>query len=251
MLSAATLLIASAGVAQKVALSVVECLGVSDCSTLRQGWIGGPNFRMLPVQTLDLRHPISAGLLMIFALSMAKTGFWAYGPLILKTMFGIDPLISGYILAGEALGVERGDMMVSSAPISAARMLIRTGCGTGRRRDRRIHRNGANRIAGRHGGLRAVGRPWIWSLLALDSCAASCIFPTRTSASSRRRRPQRCKGSASLWALRQQGSPRTCPVSPMAFPSKLPGRRILGFRRFHPCCGRRCPWSLAVHDDRR
>jgi len=30
---------------------------------------------------------------------MAKTGFWAYGPLILKTMFGIDPLISGYILA--------------------------------------------------------------------------------------------------------------------------------------------------------
>ena len=81
-------------------------------------------FRMLPVRTLDLRHPISAGLL-----SMAKTGFWAYGPLILKTMFGIDPLISGYILAGEALAWSAATMMISSAPISAARMLIRIGIG--------------------------------------------------------------------------------------------------------------------------
>ena len=40
---------------------------------------------------------------MVFALSAATTGFWAYGPLILKILFGTQPLISGYILAGEAV----------------------------------------------------------------------------------------------------------------------------------------------------
>ena len=129
MLSAATLLIASAGVAQIVALSVVECLAGVGLLYAAARLDRRSQFRMLPVQTLDLRHPISAGLLMIFALSMAKTGFWAYGPLILKTMFGIDPLISGYILAGEALAWSAATMMVASAPISAARMLIRTGIG--------------------------------------------------------------------------------------------------------------------------
>ena len=129
LLSAATLLIASAGVAQSVALSVVECLTGVGLLYVAARLDRRSQFRMLPVQTLDLRHPISAGLLMIFALSMAKTGFWAYGPLILKTMFGIDPLISGYILAGEALAWSAATMMVSSAPISAAKMLIRTGVG--------------------------------------------------------------------------------------------------------------------------
>ena len=100
LLSAATLLIASAGVAQSVALSVVECLTGVGLLYVAARLDRRSQFRMLPVQTLDLRHPISAGLLMIFALSTAKTGFWAYGPLILKTMFGIDPLISGYIMIG-------------------------------------------------------------------------------------------------------------------------------------------------------
>src|SRR5260370_31737166 len=129
MLSAATLLIASAGVAQTVSLSVVECLtGVGLLYVAARLDRRSP-FRMLPIQTLDLRHPISAGLLMIFALSMAKTGFWAYGPLILKTMFGIDPLISGYILAGEALALSAATMMVSSAPISTAKTMSRTDSG--------------------------------------------------------------------------------------------------------------------------
>jgi MFS family permease len=129
MLSAATLLIALAGVAQTISLAVVECLSGVGLLYVAARSDRRSHSRMLPQQTLDLRHPLGAGLLMIFALSMATTGFWAYGPLILKTMFGIDPLISGYILAGDALAWSAATLAVSSAPISAATILIRTGVG--------------------------------------------------------------------------------------------------------------------------
>jgi MFS family permease len=129
MLSAATLLIAFAGVAQNILLAVVECVAGVGLLTMAARMDRRSHSRMLPVQTLNLRHPIGAGLLTVFALSMAKTGFWAYGPLILKTMFGINPLISGYMLAGESLAWSLATVAVSNAPASAARMLIRVGVG--------------------------------------------------------------------------------------------------------------------------
>ena len=44
--------------------------------------------RLLPAGLLDIRQPLGAGLLTVFALSVATTGFWAYGPLLLATLFG-------------------------------------------------------------------------------------------------------------------------------------------------------------------
>jgi MFS family permease len=129
MLSAATLLIAFAGVAQNIPLAVAECLAGVGLLTMTARMDRRSPFRMLPIQTLDLRHPVGAGLLTVFALSMAKTGFWAYGPLILKTMFGIDPLISGYILAAESLAWSLATVAVSNVPGSAARILVRIGVG--------------------------------------------------------------------------------------------------------------------------
>jgi MFS family permease len=129
MLSTATLLIAFAGVAQNIPLAVAECLAGIALLIMAARMDRRSHFRMLPIQTLDLRHPVGPGLLTVFALSMAKTGFWAYGPLILKTMFGIDPLISGYILAAESLAWSLATMAVSNVPGSAGRLLIRIGVG--------------------------------------------------------------------------------------------------------------------------
>ena len=129
MLSAATLLVAFAGVAQNVALAALECLTGVGLLAMTARMDRRSQIPMLPGQTLDLRHPVGAGLLTVFALSMAKTGFWAYGPLILKTMFGIDPLISGYILAGESLAWSVATVAVSNVPASATRLLIRIGVG--------------------------------------------------------------------------------------------------------------------------
>jgi MFS family permease len=83
--------------------------------------------RMLPRQMLEPRHPLGAGLLMVFALSAATTGFWAYGPLILNILFGTRPLVTGYILAGEAVAWSVATLAVASATPAADRGLIRGG----------------------------------------------------------------------------------------------------------------------------
>ena len=63
----------------------------------------------------------------MFALSLGTTGFWAYGPLLLETLFKIAPLTSGYILAGEALAWSAATMAIAAAPLTAGRALVRAG----------------------------------------------------------------------------------------------------------------------------
>ena len=64
---------------------------------------------------------------MVFTLSVATTGFWAYGPLLVKILFGTQPLVTGYILAGEAVAWSVATMAVSSATPAADRWLVRAG----------------------------------------------------------------------------------------------------------------------------
>jgi MFS family permease len=127
LLSIATLLIAESSLAARLATSVAGCsLGVALLYVAAR-LDRGSQSRLFPVQLLDFRHPVGAGLLMVFALSLATTGFWAYGPLILKILFGTQPIISGYILAVEAVAWSLGTLAVSTAPVSADRWLIRLG----------------------------------------------------------------------------------------------------------------------------
>ena len=127
ILSAATLIIAEAGVAGGGIPSVVLCFTGLGLLYLAARLDQQSSERLLPGQTLDAHHPVGAGLLMVFALSLATTGFWAYGPLLLKIMFDTAPLASGYILAGEALSWSAGTIAVSNAPASATTLLIRLG----------------------------------------------------------------------------------------------------------------------------
>ena len=129
LLTAATLLIAQAGVISAAAPSALACLAGLLLLFAAARLDGRAGARLFPAGMLDLRQPLGSGLAMIFALSLATTGFWAYGPLILKIMFGIDPLVSGYILAGEALAWSCATLLVSTASPSAGRFLIRLGAG--------------------------------------------------------------------------------------------------------------------------
>ena len=85
---------------------------------------------MLPRETLAVGRPLGAGMLAVFALSVGTTGFWAYGPLLLDALFGIVPLVSGYLLASEALAWSAATMAIAALPISAGRLLIRVGTTT-------------------------------------------------------------------------------------------------------------------------
>ena len=127
VLIVASSLIAEAGVAGGRVLPILLCL--SGLTLLAfAGWADSRSTdRLLPSQALAVRHPIGAGLLTVFALSISSTGFWAYGPLLLKVLFGTKPLISGYILAGEALAWSVATVMVAGLPASAGTRLIRCG----------------------------------------------------------------------------------------------------------------------------
>jgi MFS family permease len=127
LLSAATLLIAEAGAAAELAASAacgVAGLGLlygAACADRRS------RHRLLPDQLFEIRRPLGAGLLAVFALSAATTGFWAYGPLLLNVVFGIDPLIAGYILAVEAIAWTLGTVAISGVPTTKDRPVIRLG----------------------------------------------------------------------------------------------------------------------------
>jgi MFS family permease len=131
-LSAATLLFAEAGALSAptpagAAVSIIGCLlGVSLLFLAARLDRHSP-VRMLPAQLLDPGHPVGAALLMVFALSVGTTGFWAYGPLIVKILFGTKPLIIGYILAGECIAWSLATLAVASATPAADRWLIRGG----------------------------------------------------------------------------------------------------------------------------
>jgi MFS family permease len=132
VLSVATLVIAQAGAkggdtAVGVASSLVGCLLGAGLLYLAARLDRRAQTRLLPQQLLNFRHPVGAGLMMVFTLSVATTGFWAYGPLIVKILFGTKPLVTGYILAGEALAWSLATLAVSSATSSADRWLIRAG----------------------------------------------------------------------------------------------------------------------------
>jgi MFS family permease len=112
VLSAATLMIALAGTAGGAAAAAAECLaGVALLYVAaridRRGAI-----RLLPTGVLDFRDPVGAGLLMVFGLSISTTGFWLYGPLILKILFGTNPMVAGYILAAESLAWSLATLVV-------------------------------------------------------------------------------------------------------------------------------------------
>jgi MFS family permease len=126
-LLAATLLIAESSAARGLALAIAGVLAGAAFLYLVARLDGHASSRLFPPQILDFRHPVGAGLWMVFALSAATTGFWAYGPLILKILFGTQPLITGYILAGEAVAWSLATLAVSKAPVTADRRLIRVG----------------------------------------------------------------------------------------------------------------------------
>jgi MFS family permease len=127
ILSAATLIIASAGVATGTATAVVECLIGVALLYVAARFDRRSAVRLLPLDFLNYRGPVGAGLLMVLALSMSTTGFWLYGPLILKILFGTNPLIAGYILAAESLAWSLATLVASKTDAVSEILEIRIG----------------------------------------------------------------------------------------------------------------------------
>jgi hypothetical protein len=85
--------------------------------------------RLLPDGVLDLRGPVGSGLLMVLALSAATMPFGVYGPLLLGLLFGIGPLVAGYLVALEAIAWTVASIVTSGVGARAEGGLIRAGAG--------------------------------------------------------------------------------------------------------------------------
>jgi MFS family permease len=123
----ATLIIAQSGVTGQRTVAVAGCAIGAALLYVAARLDRAARVRLLPGELLRLRAPVGAGLLMVFALSVGTTGFWAYGPLLLKVLYATNPLFSGYALAAEALAWSLATVAVSGASIRADRWLIRGG----------------------------------------------------------------------------------------------------------------------------
>lgn len=127
ILSAAALLINQAGIIAKPAMAAAGCAVGIVLLYIAARFDRVGVARLLPRNLLQVRHPLGAGLMMVFLLSAATTGYWTYGPLILKVLFATDPLVSGYILAAEALAWSLATVAVAKLPPTAEVHLIRIG----------------------------------------------------------------------------------------------------------------------------
>jgi MFS family permease len=130
LLSAGTLLVGAAGIARTLTPAVLECAaGVLLLFFAARADAVAAN-RMLPKALLKLRAPLGAGLCMVFLLSLCTVGFWTYGPLLLKVLFDVRPLVSGYILASEALAWSAATLTVAAWAETHEGLLIRLGACT-------------------------------------------------------------------------------------------------------------------------
>ncbi|MGH7105444.1 MAG: MFS transporter, partial [Acetobacteraceae bacterium] len=83
--------------------------------------------RVMPVELLRPRHPVGAGLIMVLTLAAGSAAFTSYGPLLLELLFGVSPLVAGYILAAESVAWTIGTLMTSGFGPASEPLLIRGG----------------------------------------------------------------------------------------------------------------------------
>ena len=86
-----------------------------------------PENRMLPSRPFSLRHPLGAGMVMVLCASTASMSFLVYGPLLLENLYGVTPLVSGYIVALESIGWGMAAIGFSHASERWEPWLIRAG----------------------------------------------------------------------------------------------------------------------------
>ncbi|MFT5343127.1 MAG: MFS family permease [Paracoccaceae bacterium] len=128
LLSLAVLLIAYAGIDVtpfRTPLLLVLGVGTLVCFVIFDA--RHPENRILPKRAFDLRSPVGAALLMIFAINVATMGLAAYGPLLLAVIYGTPPIVAGYILACVAIGWTISAFAVSGSPEHRDRYFIAAG----------------------------------------------------------------------------------------------------------------------------
>ncbi len=83
--------------------------------------------RMFPSSTLDFGSVAGTGILMVFMAGGSTMSFLVYGPVLLETLFGLSPLLSGYVIAIEAVAWGASAIVFSGSTEASEKSLIRSG----------------------------------------------------------------------------------------------------------------------------
>lgn len=81
--------------------------------------------RMLPAHMLKLSSPVTTGLIMTLVFSISLMSFVVYGPIILIKVYGLSPLMAGFVLITEALAWSTTAVVFAGrAPDAEARLVL-------------------------------------------------------------------------------------------------------------------------------
>ncbi|HSA79880.1 MAG TPA: MFS transporter [Geminicoccaceae bacterium] len=83
--------------------------------------------QLFPPDPLNLRRPWGAGYAMVLALSIATVSFTVYGPLLMETLYGVTPLVAGFMIAIESVSWTIAAIVFAGAGAHLEPALIRGG----------------------------------------------------------------------------------------------------------------------------
>lgn len=123
----AVISIASAGVDELRDIALPLCLlgGAILILFFRVDSKAGDN-RLFPRGVMDIRGGVGAGIGMVFWSAAATMSFGVYGPILLNLLYGIGPLMTGYMIALEAVAWTT-TALIFSGFVAQERLWIRLG----------------------------------------------------------------------------------------------------------------------------
>jgi MFS family permease len=116
VLTAAILAIAAADVAQGATPAILLLILGLALLVLAGAVNSRPGERLLPPQVTHPATVVGSGYAMIFAMSAASVVFGVYGAAILQVLYGLSPLMAGYVVASDAVGWTLTALIVSGQP---------------------------------------------------------------------------------------------------------------------------------------
>ena len=102
----------AAGAAQAIAFLVLGLALLAAAGVVN----ARPGERLLPADATRPATVVGAGYAMIFAMSASAVVFGVYGAAILQVLYGLSPLVAGYVVASDAVGWTLTALIVSGQP---------------------------------------------------------------------------------------------------------------------------------------
>ncbi|HEY4126372.1 MAG TPA: MFS transporter [Rhizomicrobium sp.] len=116
-----------AGVAGSLAVSSIALVCGTVLFVLALLADAASSVRLFPRAVANITGDAGRGYVALFAFCASAVGFGVYGAAILQTLYGLSPLIAGYVIGAEAMGWTIAALLVGEFPQHWDKICIRVG----------------------------------------------------------------------------------------------------------------------------